>query len=267
MEYARCKKGHYYDPSVYQSCPTCSAEAANEVGGAAFGPTEGVSPMENYGATEPAGEFSSGNGFGATEPAGGFSQTNGFGATEPAGGFVQVEDYGKTEPVNMGGSFNGGSNQKPTMSVSSGFTDGGFDSTMGTSFSGGMEDMGVTEPVTQGNVHGFAPVVGWLVAIEGPARGMDYKIRPGYNFIGRDEHMDICIKGDMKISRTKAAVIGYEPEERLFLFGPSEGKSFVKVNGKAVLGQTEIQDHDIIRIGSTKLIFVPLCDERFNWDE
>lgn len=241
MEYAMCKNGHYYDPTVHQTCPTCAAEAAaaGGGGGAAFEPTQGVPPMSD------------------------------FGATEPAGGFSQMEDYGKTEPVNMGGGFaHEDKDPDATRPVSSGFTEGGFTDAMRGSFPGGrMEEMDVTQAMPVNGVHGFAPVVGWLVAIEGPARGTDYKICPGYNFIGRDEHMDICIKGDLKISRNKAAVIGYEPEERLFLFGPSEGKSFVKVNGKAVLGQTEIQDRDIIRIGSTKLLFIPLCDERFNWDE
>lgn len=258
MEYAMCKNGHYYDPTVHQTCPTCAAEAAaaGGVGGTAFEPTQGVPPMSDFGATEPVGAY-------------GFQQQAGFGATEPAGGFSEMEDYGKTEPVNLGGgpSYEN-QNTNPTRPVASGFTEGGFADTMAGSFPGnGMEETDVTQAMPVNGVHGFAPVVGWLVAIEGPARGTDYKIRPGYNFIGRDEHMDICIKGDLKISRNKAAVIGYEPEERLFLFGPSEGKSFVKVNGKAVLGQTEIQDRDIIRIGSTKLLFVPLCDERFNWDE
>ncbi len=29
------------------------------------------------------------------------------------------------------------------------------------------------------------PVVGWLVAVEGPCRGTDYRIHTGYNYIGR----------------------------------------------------------------------------------
>lgn len=256
-EYATCKNGHYYDPMLYDSCPTCAAEAAERRKAAsAFSSGDDSGPlMDDFGATEPAG---------------------GFGTSSFGGGYSSVEDYGKTEPVNMGsassagGVYFGGGDSDPTQPVNSGFTDsfetGEYDSWNQNSTPGRMDDMGVTEPVYQGKIHGFTPIVGWLVAIEGPARGTDYRIRPGYNFIGRDEHMDICIKGDMNISRSKAAVIGYEPEEHLFLFGPSEGKSFVKVNGKAVLGQTEIKDRDIIRVGSTKLLFVPLCDERFSWD-
>src|SRR5947209_1623897 len=38
---------------------------------------------------------------------------------------------------------------------------------------------------------GVSPVVGWLVCIEGPNRGQDYRIHMEKNFIGRSSAMDI----------------------------------------------------------------------------
>ncbi len=190
-----------------------------------------------------------------------------FGATQPVFGQGMAEDYGATVPVN-GGAM-GGMDMGMTEPVEPGH---GFESTgFGNADFG--NDMGVedyedaTQPVNIGGVAGFSPVAGWLVCIEGEARGNDYRIRAGYNYIGRSEHMDICIQGDQKIGREKHAMVAYDHEEQVFFFGPADGKSIVRVNGKMVMTPTELNAYDIITIGSTKLCFVPFCGERFNWND
>ena len=72
--------------------------------------------------------------------------------------------------------------------------------------------------------------------------------------------------GDNKIGRERHAMIAYDPEEKVFFFGPADGKSIVRLNGKMVMVPAEIQAYDVITIGATKLMFVPLCGERFSWD-
>lgn len=109
------------------------------------------------------------------------------------------------------------------------------------------------------------PVVGWLVCVDGPMRGNDYRIHAGYNYIGR-ETGDIRIRGDQQISRQNHAMIAYDSSDRIFYVGPSAGRNLIKVNGKTVLNAVEIHDHDILSIGTTKLIFVPLCGESFAWE-
>ena len=109
-------------------------------------------------------------------------------------------------------------------------------------------------------------MVGWLVCTEGPDRGHDYRIRTGYNHIGRAEHMDICIRGDKQISREKHALIAYDDTEKVFFFGPSDGRNIVRVNGKMAMVPTELHAYDILTVGSSKLIFVPLCGEQFDWN-
>ncbi|NBH14925.1 FHA domain-containing protein [Lachnospiraceae bacterium] len=241
MEIKVCSKGHRYDPSVSSVCPQCAAE-----GGAGFfqDDTETIffnetvpgSGMDDYGATEPV---------------------------FPQGG---MGSYKATEPVFPQTAARGGSD---TMAVEGdgGFTAGDFES--GTFFhSNGVEDYDdPTAPVIINNIAGFTPVVGWLVCVEGPSKGTDYRIRTGYNYIGRADHMDICIKGDQVIGRERHAMIAYDFEERVFFFGPADGKSIVRLNGKMVMVPSEIHAYDILKIGSTKLMFVPLCGEKFNWDE
>ena len=205
----------------------CCPQCAVERG-AAFG------EQEDFGPTMPGGGM---GGFGSAIPGSGMGETGDFGPTMPGSG---MEDYGSTMP---GGAAENGA-------------------------SSAVEDYdGVTEAVDMGGVAGFSPTVGWLVCVEGPARGTDYRIRAGYNFIGRAEHMDICVRGDRKIRREKHALLAYDQEERVFFFGPADGRSIVRVNGKMVMNPQEIRSRDVLTVGVTKLMFVPLCGEGFNWDE
>lgn len=111
---------------------------------------------------------------------------------------------------------------------------------------------------------GPEPVVGWLVCIEGPMRGNDYRIHGGYNYIGR-ELGDIRIGGDQQISRQNHAMVAYDDEAGVFYVGPSAGRNLIKVNGKTVLNAMEVHNYDVISVGTTKLMFVALCGEHFDW--
>lgn len=112
----------------------------------------------------------------------------------------------------------------------------------------------------------FSPVTGWLVCTEGPAKGKDYRIQAGYNYIGRSESMTICIP-DQTISRERHAMIGYDHKNKVFKFAPYMGENAVEVNGEMIMGSVQLSAYDVLTIGNTKLLFVPLCGERFSWDE
>ena len=123
-----------------------------------------------------------------------------------------------------------------------------------------------TQPIWLNGTVGFSPVTGWLVCIEGPDRGMDYRIRNGYNYIGRGEHMDICIRNDQHISTENQAVVGYDSQENIFFFGPAGGKNTVRVNGKMIINSVELSPYDQLEFGKTKLLFIPLCGDKFHWN-
>src|ERR1700722_12649283 len=59
-------------------------------------------------------------------------------------------------------------------------------------------DDGVTQGFFKATL-GIEPVVGWLVCIQGPSLGRDYRIKSQRNFIGRDPRMDICIANDPQV--------------------------------------------------------------------
>lgn len=187
---------------------------------------------------------------------------SGYGPTEPIGA---TEPVGPTVPGDPSGLGSG------SMGATVPVTDPGFTP---TDFAGGggrmtgarVQSYEPTMPVPQGGVAGFNPVVGWLVCVDGADKGTDYRIRNGNNYIGRDQSMDICIRSDNHISNVNAAIIGYDDVERQFFFGPAGGHNTVRVNGKMVINAVPLSPYDEITVGTTKLMFVPLCGERFDWN-
>lgn len=128
-----------------------------------------------------------------------------------------------------------------------------------------------TEPIPMGDTTekgtGFNPVVGWLVCIDGAVKGRDYRIHSQNNFIGRSAKMDISVPEDPHISAENSAIIAYDDVERAFFFGPGFGHNVVRVNGKLTLNTTMLEAYDVLTVGMTKLLFVPLCGDRFDWNE
>jgi len=112
---------------------------------------------------------------------------------------------------------------------------------------------------------GIEPVVGWLVCVDGPDRGRDYRIRSQRNFIGRDARMDISISGDEQISRENHAVITYDLRSNVFRLAPGESRGITYLNNNAVDVPAMLKPYDVIELGATKLIFIPFCGEAFQW--
>jgi pSer/pThr/pTyr-binding forkhead associated (FHA) protein len=109
------------------------------------------------------------------------------------------------------------------------------------------------------------PVVGWLVCIEGNDRGRDFRLHAGYNSIGKNPENDVSIPSDHTISRDRHAVIAYDQEENLYFFAPANGVNLLRLNGKVLMSPSEIKANDILTIGKSKLMFIPLCSDKFQW--
>ncbi len=112
---------------------------------------------------------------------------------------------------------------------------------------------------------GIDPVVGWLVAVNGKEKGRDYRIHTDNNFIGRSDRMDICLRGDETVSRENHAIVSYDDAEKDYYFSPGDGRSIVRVNGKAIFQTVTLNAYDKLTIGKTELIFIPLCGSNFEW--
>ncbi len=109
------------------------------------------------------------------------------------------------------------------------------------------------------------PVCGWLVCIEGPRQGKDYKIISGKNFIGRADDMNIQILGDNEISRRNHAVIVFDPKKKETVLLPGDSNGIVYLGENALYAPTVLKPYDIIELGASKFLFMPFCGEHFMW--
>ena len=111
------------------------------------------------------------------------------------------------------------------------------------------------------------PVVGWLVCLEGPDRGKDFRLRIEKNYIGRSQSMDVMIEGDNTVSRERHGLVIFDPKRRAFWVLPGEASGLVYLNGELVNTPMEMQRDDVIELGQTKLVLIPFCGDRYSWDD
>jgi hypothetical protein len=109
------------------------------------------------------------------------------------------------------------------------------------------------------------PVVGWLVCLEGPDRGRDFRLHGEKNFIGRSPIMDVCVPGDDTISREKHGVLIFDPKKQAFWVLPGESAGLVYLNGEIVHSPTPINRDDVLELGQTKLVLIPFCGDKYTW--
>lgn len=180
-----------------------------------------------------------------------------------------------------GNVYSGYSSETVPLGATQGVNNGFYSDVGETRPIGGMGFFGETQPVSQGTSEvyesldentipydraelGFEPTVGWVVCIKGPDKGKDMPLKYGFNSVGRDPQMKICISGDDQISRQNHCTILYEPDNRKF-YMVGNTTNLVYVNGNFVISTTELAANDVIKIGASELMFIPLCGPAFDW--
>ena len=139
------------------------------------------------------------------------------------------------------------------------------------------EDWAKTEPVDTGKteVAGMfdlkgkmiSPTVGWLICTKGPVKGEDFKLHAGWNYIGRGNENEINIP-DPKVDRSNMAKIAYDHHGRTFIIAPGDNtRNLTYWGGKPLLMPSPINAYDVISVGDSELVFVPLCGPNFSWEE
>lgn len=109
-------------------------------------------------------------------------------------------------------------------------------------------------------------VTGWLVCVEGPEKGRDYRLYHGFNRVGRGYGMDVCIVDDVHISRENHCSVVYDHKSNTFSLVPSGG-NLIYLGGELVSHPVQLKTGDIIRIGESQLEFVAFCREGRIWEE
>ncbi len=265
MNLSRCENGHFYDREKYSSCPHCAQGAKREDSmttvftedlNAGKGVTEsfdaGVSPAPQGGGT---GFQSQGGGAGDI--------------TETVSNDSQIPVAGNMAQTGNQLNFSG----DPVSEVldhqqQNGLYDQDNDHTVAYYDELFLQPAGSTHSAMASGVARItSPCTGWLIALGGEHIGQDFRLKAGKNFIGRDKDMDIVLNGDKSVSRNKHAILVYEPKAHLYLVQPGESSELVYLNNEVVLNPTKLAAYDMITVGEVNLLFMPLCGERFNWDE
>jgi hypothetical protein len=108
-------------------------------------------------------------------------------------------------------------------------------------------------------------VVGWLIGLNGASRGESFPVRMGRNVIGRDRRSDVVIVDDQASSHHADLV--FRPEERRFILMDHNSTNGTYVNENEIEPRRDLAGKDVIRIGSLKFLFMPLCHDGFFWDD
>lgn len=110
-------------------------------------------------------------------------------------------------------------------------------------------------------------VVGWLVCVSGPARGRSYELHAGRNFIGRAAIMDVALPEDTAVARERQASVIFDPRTARFSVTANETRELTYVNDELVYDHCDLTANDVLLVGSTRLMLVPLCGSGFAWAE
>ena len=108
-------------------------------------------------------------------------------------------------------------------------------------------------------------VTGWLVGVEGPQKGRDYRLHIGVNRIGRAPEMDVQIDTDAQISREHCR-IAYDDRSNAFYLMPGKG-TMTYLNGKSLFNAAELSTDDQICMGASIFEFVAYCRGEKRWKE
>lgn len=111
------------------------------------------------------------------------------------------------------------------------------------------------------------PTVGWIVCVGGCHIGETFSIYSGKNSIGRSSENRIVISSDNQVSRQKHALIIYEPKKRNFYLQPGDSSGLTYLNDEYITDSNKLNKGDVIEIGESKFIFVPLCGDDFTWED
>lgn len=132
-----------------------------------------------------------------------------------------------------------------------------------------------THVITSGNKsqqpNRLLPVVGWLVVIDGPGKGADFRLIQGNNAIGRGPNNEVVLdfgeRTDVAVSREAHAIIVFDNHSNEFFIERGDSRNLPRVNNSTVRRDSDLAAGDIIQVGETKLLFQPLAGENFQWDD
>jgi len=97
-------------------------------------------------------------------------------------------------------------------------------------------------------------LVGFLITYSLDPNGLYFPLYEGRNYVGRDRTSSVCIQGDDKISGKHFSIL-YRSVDKKFKYRDEQSVNGTFINDN-LSDEGELSDHDVIQIGSTKLITI-----------
>lgn len=108
---------------------------------------------------------------------------------------------------------------------------------------------------------------GFVICVEGIMTGEGFILREGENHIGRSANMDVALIYEPSVSRIDHALITYHHKTNKFTLESRDIRQTVLHNHKPVQKTVTLSSHDLLTIGNCQLVFLPFCDDKFQWPE
>ena len=109
------------------------------------------------------------------------------------------------------------------------------------------------------------PVTGWLVVLDGPAKGRDLRLGVGRSFLGLDaDGTPVTLSADAPL-HLRQAVLVYDGEAKTYTLLPGSSQELCYLEGAALLAPQELAGDETLRLGTAALKFVPFCGAEFHW--
>lgn len=105
----------------------------------------------------------------------------------------------------------------------------------------------------------------FLVGIDGPMTGASYVFQESRAIIGRQKNYEISLFRDNSVSRSPHAILTYNRDALRYAIAPGDADKKVSVNGAFITEETELKLYDVIGVGQSRLLFIPVCSEKFAW--
>ena len=99
-------------------------------------------------------------------------------------------------------------------------------------------------------------LVGFLVTYNRTPLGKAFPVYEGRNYVGRDASCDIAVTDDNQMSGRHMSIL-YRSVDNKFKFRDEQSSNGTFIN-KELLDEGELQNYDIVRVGSTLFIFVAI---------
>lgn len=110
------------------------------------------------------------------------------------------------------------------------------------------------------------PVAGWLVVLDGPARGQDLRLGEGRNFLGVDAAGNPAVLDANSPLAVRRGIVVYDPQDNNWCALPGSSNELCTLNGKSLIEKMPLTAGDTFAVGGAQLRFVPLCGPEFNWN-